>query len=212
MQRQAQSPPPPPRTPRPETSSNTHIHLTLPSSMTFFPLAPPPAPMSRRPALPTCLCYISTTISPTPCGNSSVYCPPRVSTPTFVSAGNYSLGGTSAAGRVAEAVCPKGRYCTQGKAILCPAGTFGEREGLQNSTCSGPCPAGENSKFRGVAERRLMVLGYLTPCSAPSRRTKLVQKSLLRTAVGKGCACVANRVLRNAQSIFLSLHFRGRPS
>ncbi|CAM9741308.1 unnamed protein product, partial [Ectocarpus sp. 13 AM-2016] len=80
--------------------------------------------------------------SPAPCGNSSVYCPAGSSTPIVVSPGNYTVGGTSASGRIEQAVCPKGRYCRQGLATLCPAGTFGEREGLHDDACSGPCPAG----------------------------------------------------------------------
>ncbi|CAM9366188.1 unnamed protein product, partial [Ectocarpus sp. 8 AP-2014] len=81
-------------------------------------------------------------VSPAPCGNSSVYCPAGSSTPIVVSPGNYAVGGTSASGRIEQAVCPKGRYCRQGLATLCPAGTFGEREGLHDDACSGPCPAG----------------------------------------------------------------------
>ncbi|CAM9174325.1 unnamed protein product [Ectocarpus fasciculatus] len=80
--------------------------------------------------------------SPAPCGNSSVYCPAGSSAPTVVSRGNYAVGGASASGRIEQAVCPKGRYCRQGLATLCPAGTFGEREGLHDDACSGPCPAG----------------------------------------------------------------------
>lgn len=102
--------------------------------------------------------------SPIPCGNSTVYCPAGSSRPTAVSPGNYTLGGASESGRTAEEVCPKGRYCHQGVAVLCPPGTFGEQEGLDNAECSGPCPAGERkerlgryiqrktgSKFRGGA-------------------------------------------------------------
>jgi len=89
--------------------------------------------------------------SPIPCGNNTVYCPAGSSRPTAVSSGNYTLGGTSDAGRTAEEVCPKGRYCHQGLAVLCPPGTFGEREGLDEAACSGPCPAGER---RGVGALR----------------------------------------------------------
>ncbi|CAN0429086.1 unnamed protein product, partial [Ectocarpus sp. 8 AP-2014] len=81
-------------------------------------------------------------VSPAPCGNSSVYCPAGSSTPIVVSPGNYAVGGTSASRRIEQAVCPEGRYCRQGLATLCPAGTFGEREGLHDDACSGPCPAG----------------------------------------------------------------------
>lgn len=42
--------------------------------------------------------------------------------------------------------CPRGSWCpngtTSGKFFLCPPGTFGEREGLTSSTCSGRCNAG----------------------------------------------------------------------
>eukprot|EP00752_Nemacystus_decipiens_P010517 g9365.t1 len=80
--------------------------------------------------------------SPIPCGNNTVYCPAGSSTPTVVSPGKYTFGGTSAARRIAEEFCPKGRYCKEGVATFCPAGTFGDREGLQDAWCSGPCPAG----------------------------------------------------------------------
>lgn len=102
----------------------------------------PPARPLARPPLPTTL-----SPSPIPCGNSTVYCPAGSSTPSAVSAGNYSFGGTSAAARTAEELCPKGRYCQKGLAVLCPAGTFGDREGLQDPACSGPCPAGKHDTF-----------------------------------------------------------------
>ncbi|CAM9427891.1 unnamed protein product, partial [Laminaria digitata] len=80
--------------------------------------------------------------SPTPCGNSTVYCPAGSSAPSVASAGNYTLGGASPAGRTGEAVCPKGRYCQQGMAVYCPPGTYGKTGGLQDAACSGPCPPG----------------------------------------------------------------------
>ncbi|CAM9776970.1 unnamed protein product, partial [Pylaiella littoralis] len=86
---------------------------------------------------------------PTPCGNNTVYCPAGSSLPRVVSSGSFSFGGISAAERIAEALCPKGRYCQQGVAILCPAGTFGEMAGLQDAMCSGPCPAGIHENIFG---------------------------------------------------------------
>ncbi len=106
-----------------------------------------PLPLPSLPSLPS----PPPAASPIPCGNSTVYCPAGSSRPTEVSSGNYTLGGTSNAGRTEEEVCPKGRYCHQGVAVLCPPGTFGEREGLDGAGCSGPCPAGEQ---RGVGAIR----------------------------------------------------------
>lgn len=89
--------------------------------------------------------------SPIPCGNSTVYCPAGSSTPIVASFGNYTFGGASAAGRIAEDFCPKGRYCQEGVAVLCSAGTFGDREGLQDAACSGPCPAGKQENVGALA-------------------------------------------------------------
>ena len=34
--------------------------------------------------------------------------------------------------------------------MLCPAGTFGDLEGVRDEACSGPCPAGKEESFGGV--------------------------------------------------------------
>ncbi|CAN0428058.1 unnamed protein product, partial [Hapterophycus canaliculatus] len=99
-----------------------------------------------------------------------MYCPASVSKPAFVSPGNYTIGGSSDAGRNAEAVCPKGRYCKQGTAVLCPAGTFGEREGLQDAACSGQCPAGWFCPLGTVDPFSLACGGAEHYCPEGSRR------------------------------------------
>eukprot|EP01041_Mallomonas_annulata_P008856 gene8856-18351_t len=38
--------------------------------------------------------------------------------------------------------CEQGSYCTDGFKYDCPAGTYGNRFGLSNSSCAGPCPSG----------------------------------------------------------------------
>lgn len=56
----------------------------------------------------------------------------------YCNAGTYcNAGATSAVG----IICPIGSYCpvASDRPLLCPVGTFGAREGLGSSTCSGWC-------------------------------------------------------------------------
>ncbi len=44
--------------------------------------------------------------------------------------------------RSRQLVCPRGAYCIQGDRRLCPAGRFGDVEGLSSRDCSGQAPGG----------------------------------------------------------------------
>lgn len=81
------------------------------------------------------------TITPLLCGNSSVYCPPSSSRPLPIPSGYFGLGESSNRFEQIE-ICPKGFYCSSGLKLTCPAGSYGEMQGLDSATCSGQCPAG----------------------------------------------------------------------
>ncbi|CAM9203414.1 unnamed protein product, partial [Phaeothamnion confervicola] len=74
------------------------------------------------------------------------YCPPGSGWPLSVPAGFYatSEGGApdSPSTRSEITICPVGMYCEKGLRKPCPAGRFGEQEGLSTADCSGLCPAG----------------------------------------------------------------------
>lgn len=81
------------------------------------------------------------------CGNSSVYCPLGSALPLPVPSGHYSIdiSGSNILNhniRVSVAQCTFGTYCENGVKRHCPAGTYGNRLGLNSSTCSGGCPEG----------------------------------------------------------------------
>lgn len=76
------------------------------------------------------------------CGlNESLFCPEGSATPTAVSIGYYSIGGTTET-RNAQLPCPKGSYCVAGVRLLCPSGSYGENTQLSSAFCTGVCPAG----------------------------------------------------------------------
>jgi len=82
------------------------------------------------------------------CGSPDVYCPRGSANPIVVSMGYYSAGGTEDA-RSTEQKCEKGYYCVKGVRYSCPAGTYGDVDGIfynylnQNENiCSGFCDKG----------------------------------------------------------------------
>jgi hypothetical protein len=78
---------------------------------------------------------------PTPCGNDSVYCPTGSSAPSPAGPGYFTEGNLG--GRVARSACDPGSYCPgDGAAYPCPAGTYGDTQGLTSATCSGRCGDG----------------------------------------------------------------------
>lgn len=117
--------------------------------------------------------------SPVVCGNSTVFCPAGSAAPTVVSRGNYTLGGTSPAQRTTDTVCPKGRYCQNGVAVLCPAGTYGEADGLWEEGCSGACPAGEKFPAWALCGARCLA----TLRSPPYRPHRLTPLSVVECSV-----------------------------
>ena len=44
--------------------------------------------------------------------------------------------------RYRHLICPTGNYCIRGRRHLCPAGTYGDVEGLHTLACAAPSPAG----------------------------------------------------------------------
>lgn len=85
-------------------------------------------------------------ISPTekPCGPNA-YCPIGSGEPSRATDGAYVTNGNSGVAS-RELSCPLGSYCSphnrSGTAQFCPAGTFGGRNGLSTSACSGKCAVG----------------------------------------------------------------------
>jgi hypothetical protein len=83
-----------------------------------------------------------------PCGNSNVYCPVGSASPLAVPIGYYSLDVNNSESaetrsiRSSVVICPIGYYCHNGIKLICPAGRFGNSEGLSNADCSGICPEG----------------------------------------------------------------------
>ena len=95
----------------------------------------------------------STLPTQNPCGGFDVYCPAGSNTTTPVSTGYYTINENSEAGasgtfgtdgqrQSAQKICESGHFCKNGVKRSCPAGTYGEMEGLSTFECSGICAAG----------------------------------------------------------------------
>ena len=115
------------------------------------PLWPRGATPSPCPAAQTCdgscaagyFCPAGSTNSTArACGNASVLCPPGAPSPTRVSLGHYSLGGTSAATNTAQLPCPPGTYCVDGAIVPCPTGRWGNADGGASTVCPNNCTGG----------------------------------------------------------------------
>lgn len=96
----------------------------------------------------------STTPTQHECGGVDVFCPEGSGQPRRAKKGYYTVGGNETT-RTHEVICPKGSYCWRGEKYACPAGTYGNEEGLSgpinggyntngdgNFRCTGFCPAG----------------------------------------------------------------------
>jgi hypothetical protein len=79
-----------------------------------------------------------------PCGNSTQYCPTQSSFRNKVEAGFYTIpeDDVSTSLRYGQMKCGPGTYCFKGERFPCPAGTYGESEGLTTNACTAPCPRG----------------------------------------------------------------------
>ncbi|GBG23803.1 Hypothetical Protein FCC1311_000232 [Hondaea fermentalgiana] len=66
-----------------------------------------------------------------------LFCPEGSPQPRMAKLGYYTNDA-----RTVQLKCPLGSFCMQGMKKPCPAGTFGDREGLASALCSGYCPAG----------------------------------------------------------------------
>ena len=77
-----------------------------------------------------------------PCSEESHhYCPAGSSEPTTVDSGYYTFP-ESGNTRFEQRICPRGSYCTGGERKDCPAGRYGNEEGLTDDSCSGECEKG----------------------------------------------------------------------
>ncbi len=93
---------------------------------------------------------LSTRADQSACGESYFYCPFGSTKPLPIEVGHYGIGGELSEEngndptrfRTGQEVCPPGFYCQSGLKHKCPAGTFGETEGLVEIHCSGLCPRG----------------------------------------------------------------------
>ena len=84
----------------------------------------------------------STSATAAVCGDASVYCPGGSSIPTIASTGYYTTGGMSSSTRTGQAICEVGHYCVDGVRAECPAGRYGDSQGLFTARCTAGCPAG----------------------------------------------------------------------
>ena len=75
------------------------------------------------------------------CGSPAVFCSIGSFEPQPVTEGWYSIVGAPDT-RSDQEICPKGSYCVNGVARLCPAGTYGGTTGLKTKDCSGLCADG----------------------------------------------------------------------
>ncbi len=73
------------------------------------------------------------------CGGTAVICPPGSGRPIPVGRGNFSWGGPNERTHTNQTVCTPGTFCQEGIVKSCPEGTYGDRSGLYNESCSGPC-------------------------------------------------------------------------
>lgn len=80
----------------------------------------------------------STTNTEVMCGDPSRYCPGNTSRPIEVDIGYYTQGGTIST-RLNQTIAPLGHYAVKGLLYACPAGYYGDEEGLSDATCSGQC-------------------------------------------------------------------------
>ncbi|DAZ95639.1 TPA: hypothetical protein N0F65_002268 [Lagenidium giganteum] len=76
-----------------------------------------------------------------PCLDATLYCRQGSSVPSTVSTGYFTVTGNRNT-RIDQTICPPGSYCTGGVAYLCPAGTYGDKQGLSTPACSGWCQDG----------------------------------------------------------------------
>lgn len=120
---------------------------------------------SPHDCMPTLAGYYSPpgSISPQPCGGSSLYCPGHEGKPrsiigvleTYTDRSlNSALDPTNPLTRTSFSDCPGKHYCDSGQATICPfghwcssgeqhtcsAGLLGNATGLNSSSCNGPCP------------------------------------------------------------------------
>lgn len=76
-----------------------------------------------------------------PCGHATAMISAGASSELF-SHGKFPAYGVTSSEQTNHDVCPLGYYCKDGVATVCPAGTFGDSEELEEEACSGQCPAG----------------------------------------------------------------------
>lgn len=117
------------------------------------------------------------------CGGWQLYCPAGSTSPLDVPVGHYSVGGLDTASGTdmsAKLECEVGYYCSGGRRLRCPPGTFGNQTGLSSDSCTGRCEQGYycprgstspqerkcgNPRFycpAGIGSRRSALSGYYT--------------------------------------------------
>lgn len=75
------------------------------------------------------------------CGDPRYFCPARSDAKRATRSGHYTLPeGSDVA--TEERICPLAHYCTDGRKTICPAGVYGDVEGLGTDRCGGPCLPG----------------------------------------------------------------------
>lgn len=91
------------------------------------------------------------------CGIPSLYCPLGSSKPLIVPNGYYSLNKINDTGGTMQSdirICEAGSYCENGIKYKCPAGTYGNTNGLSSSSCSGFCEEGFYCPIGSVSSKQ----------------------------------------------------------
>lgn len=79
---------------------------------------------------------------PIACGNSTVFCEEGATSPTQVTKGYFSIGGSNSTTRDGQQISPLGHYAIDGIVHPCQEGHYGSELGLSADGCSGICEAG----------------------------------------------------------------------
>ena len=109
----------------------------------------------------------STTATARRCGGADRFCPAGSAAPAFVRPGYYGVEGDAGVSedvRSAEAPCPAGSYCVDGRRFPCAAGRYGA-SAMSNATtaaCDGPCERGYYCGAGATSPRE-------APCGGPDR-------------------------------------------
>lgn len=105
------------------------------------------------------------------CGGSEYFCPEGSSTPEKVTLGYYTVGGDSPMTRSSQKISEKGYFSSFGRRWTCPAGSYGEVEGLASDA-----PLDLYKLFLSNTTE-FNTINTLSPTSSPSIGTRRLQQN-----------------------------------